>query len=93
MCGRYYIDPNSGYINLSDLIADIRQRYNDLLEGANLKLGEIHPTDNAPVIANSRRLKPQPFLMKWGFNLPGGKRPVINARSETAGDKSLFKKH
>ena len=29
--------------------------------------------------------------MKWGYSMGDGRRPVINARSETAADKPLFK--
>ena len=31
-----------------------------------------------------------PFAMKWGYALPDGKQ-IINARSETAVDKPLFR--
>ena len=51
--------------------------------------GEIFPTDVVPVVASSRHLAPEGFAMRWGFVLPDGKR-IINARSETAGERPLF---
>ncbi len=46
-----------------------------------------------PIIANSKSLEPRPFLMKWGFTGFGdGKKPIINVRSETAMEKSMFRK-
>ena len=43
-----------------------------------------------PVIANNRSMRPTPFAMRWGYLLPNGKR-VINARSETAANRALFR--
>ena len=58
--------------------------------GLACKTGEIFPTDTVAVIANSRALQPMPFAMTWGYTMPGGKR-LINARSESAADKPLFR--
>ena len=44
----------------------------------------------AAVIANSKSLQPTPFAMKWGYSL-ADRRPLINARSETAETKPLFR--
>lgn len=82
MCGRYYID-------------DSLEGFEELLETLNrdeVRIGEIRPTDVAPVIANSRALRRRPFLMRWGFgSAQRGGRPVINARSETALAKPMFR--
>ena len=49
--------------------------------------GEIFPGNVAPVIAAEREAR----FMLWGFpNLIVGKRPLINARSETAAVKRTF---
>ena len=58
--------------------------------------GEIVPTDVVPVIAPNRTGERAVFPMQWGFTLPAsgeGKRPplIINARSETAAVKPLFR--
>ena len=81
MCGRYFID--IGDAELSRLVSAAGRR-------AAVKTGEIFPSDTAAVIANSRSLRPAVFPMRWGFERPGGGL-VINARSETASQKPMFR--
>ena len=50
--------------------------------------GEIRPTNVVPVIAPDRQGERAVFPMKWGFS---GKSLLMNARSETAAVKPLFK--
>lgn len=50
--------------------------------------GEIFPSDRVPVLALNRAKKVSVFGMRWGYNL--GEKLVINARSETAGEKPMF---
>lgn len=84
MCGRYALDesflPEAWEASLSAL----RLRKPAIKTG-----GEVLPTDVVPVIANSRAMHPRLFAMKWGYTLPDG-RVLINARSETAAQKTLF---
>ena len=42
------------------------------------------------MLANNRRRVPTAFAMHWGYRLPDGKL-LINARSETADTKPLFR--
>ncbi len=82
MCGRYEID-------------DSLEGFEALIETLNrgqvaFRPGEIRPTDVAPVIARSRAQRCRPFLMRWGF-ASAGRRPVINARSETAATRPMFR--
>lgn len=84
MCGRFYIAAEDTEDELKAIIDTLQRK-----TGMPLKTGEIRPTDIAPVIANSRELKPAPFAMKWGYSLPSGKL-LINARSETAMEKPMF---
>lgn len=85
MCGRFYIATEDTAEELQQII-DSLQRKN----GATIKTGEVFPTDVAAVIANNRALTPTPFAMKWGYTLKNS-RPVINARSESADQKPLFR--
>lgn len=85
MCGRFYIATEDTAAELQQII-DSLQRKN----GPPIKTGEVFPTDMAAVIANNRTLTPTPFAMKWGYSLQNS-RPVINARSETAAQKPLFR--
>lgn len=84
MCGRYFIAPEEEGEDWEEIMAILQRR------GEAVKTGEIFPADTVPVIANSRSMRPTPFAMRWGYLLPNGKR-VINARSETAADRALFR--
>ena len=60
--------------------------------GRSLKTeGEVRPTDIAPVIAPDRSRKATVFPMVWGFTNPRSGGPVLNARVETAPDKSFWR--
>ena len=52
--------------------------------------GEVFPGDRVPVLCLSRAGNLRPFAMDWGYTLPDGKK-LINARSETAAEKPLFR--
>jgi len=68
------------------------------VEQAQVKVGEIRPTDIAPVCANTAEGITM-AAMKWGFpgfSKPGSKaKPpvIINARSETIKEKAFFSRH
>lgn len=83
MCGRYYIAKEDSAAELQEIIEQLNRR------GAEVKTGEISPTDTVLVLANNKSMVITPFAMKWGYTLPDGKQ-VINARSKTAADKPLF---
>lgn len=86
MCGRYSLW-ESGQPDDFEKIVQILNRQHPSSEFK--RAGEVFPTDAVPVLANSRQLHPRPFVMRWGYSLPGG-RTVINARSETAASSPLF---
>ena len=88
MCGRYFIDDSlEGF---EPLIEALNRGKPGGTPAVQIKTGEIRPTDVAPVIANSRARRQRPFLMRWGF---GGRdsHVVINARSETALSRPMFR--
>lgn len=87
MCGRYQIDDGRDSIELNEIIEQVNRRVS--VEPIKTS-GEIFPTDIVPVIANNRSMLPTAFAMQWGYSLPDGKR-IINARSETAEAKTMFK--
>ena len=84
MCGRYYLETGDAGEGMLAILQTLNRR------GVAFKTGEIFPADTAAVIANSRALRPTPFAMTWGYTLPGGKR-LINARSESAAEKPVFR--
>lgn len=88
MCGRFYID------NTPEMqsVAEAMNR-SPLLEkfapsSRVVSRGEIRPSDVAPVIASAKSGRRAVFPMKWGFT---GKTMLINARSETAAVRPLFR--
>lgn len=83
MCGRYWIDDHDTPKEMQAILDALNRK------GAQVKTGEIFPADAAAVIANSKRLSPAPFAMRWGYTMADGRR-IINARSETAEQKPLF---
>lgn len=83
MCGRFFLADSDNSGELRSIIDQLNRR------GATVKTGEIFPTDTVPVLANNRNRRVVPFPMQWGYTLPDG-RLLINARSETAGEKPLF---
>ncbi len=88
MCGRYFIAEDDTAEDLQQIIEQVNRRYNGETP---LKVsGEIFPTDTVPVIANSRSMMPTPFAMRWGYTVPD-RQPLINARSEPAAAKIMFK--
>ena len=87
MCGRYYIAEDDLSDELSRMIDELNRKKTP--EGLKTS-GEIFPSDIVPVLANSRKQDVQPFAMRWGYAFPNG-RPIINARSETAAQKPMFR--
>ena len=92
MCGRYWIETDDTSEQLKEIIATLNRRHAESETPKSIKTGEVFPTDIVPVVANSRSLKKTPFLMQWGFSGFGReKRPIINARSETAMERPMFR--
>ena len=92
MCGRYFIETDQDNEEMRRIIEQLNRRYKDSPERAQMSTGEVLPTAIVPVFANSRALKPTVFLMRWGFSHFDGGGVIINARSETAMEKAIFKK-
>ena len=83
MCGRYNFSKNSSSEMVQAVLENLQSRQIEV------KTGEVFPGDVAAVIASNRKLEPQAFGMKWGYQLPDGKL-IFNARSETASQKAMF---
>ncbi len=87
MCGRYYIPEGHEFADINAMLDLIKSSYVGTAALAQMKQGEIFPTDIVPIITQEA-----PKLMKWGFEGFGGKGRIINARLETAAEKPMFKK-
>ncbi len=85
MCGRYQFSEEQNE-ELRSIIEEVNQKY----YGAGVKTGEIYPTNTVPVlIPNKHQLEPAPLI--WGFPHFKGSGVIINARSETAEEKKMFR--
>ena len=78
MCGRYYIEIDNE--ELQSIVAAVERK-------TSVKTGEIYPTNTVPVLAPNGNMT----AMRWGFPKYDGKGEIINARSETAAEKNMFK--
>lgn len=86
MCGRYCIDPEN-----SAEILRVIQRLQRLDPEMRVQTsGEISPGDGVPALCLSRAGNVRAFAMAWGYRMDDGRR-IINARSETAAEKPLFR--
>ena len=83
MCGRYNFSNDSSSEMVQEVLQNLQSR------NIEIKTGEVFPGDIAAVIASNRKLEPQAFAMRWGYQLPDTKL-VFNARSETAAHKTMF---
>jgi putative SOS response-associated peptidase YedK len=83
MCGRFLITEKSEQIQ--QIVSRI-DKSNPFLE--KIKFGEIFPSNFVPVIFPNNFYS----VSKWGFFL-NGKDLIINARSETILEKTMFKNH
>ena len=91
MCGRYLVITESEIIQMQEIFEKIGRDLKVKRPGDFENEEEIFPGSFAPVITSDGN-RSELRLMKWGFSIPNSKRSVINARSETAPSKNLFKK-
>jgi len=82
MCGRYYIEADDMPKASAELFARMEKQMH-----SPLPVGEIFPTQGIPVFVPGGA-----EFMRWGFQLQE-KRCVINARSESAETKAMFREH
>lgn len=87
MCGRYSLFTEEENQEIMRIVKSLDNRY----PGNNMKHGEIFPTNTAPILClEEDNIKPE--LSTWGFPRFGAKGVIINARSETADSRPMFKK-
>lgn len=92
MCTRFYVLPTTDEIK--EVVEEVQRSMlarRFLEAGSAVKTsGEIRPTDVVSVLASNREGRAAAFPMRWGFRLPGNTL-VVNARSESAGEKPTFR--
>ena len=91
MCCRYYIEKNEYFHNIYK--AALKSGLEVPVEKPLVTYGEVYPADTIPVLAASaitRKITAHP--MTWGLKIKeDSKRPILNARVETAAIKPTFK--
>jgi len=90
MCGRMYMEPEDPTGELNAIIATLKNRMGTEANAVKF-FGEIFPSDTIPVITTNEKHERNVLPMKWGFPKFDGKGLIINARSETAAIKPMFK--
>lgn len=85
MCGRYNFSQEESD-EIREIVREVERR-----QRGEFKMGEIYPTNVAPVLVAGDD-RPVPELLAWGFPRFDKKGVVINARAETAPDKPMFRK-
>lgn len=92
MCTRFYVLPTVDEIK--EVVEEVQRSMlaRRFLEAGSpvMTSGEIRPTNVVSVLASNREGKASVFPMRWGFHLPGNAL-VVNARSESAGEKPTFR--
>lgn len=82
MCGRYHVETEEENMEMREIMAELNRRR------LQVKTGEIAPGTNAPVLLMEEG-EVRPGVMRWGARGVSGM--VINARSETALQKPMFR--
>ena len=87
MCGRYSLAPEES-AEIEKIVREVQKKF-----GADsIRTGDIRPSNPAPVLVAEGPSSLAPRPLGWGFPRFDGKGVVINARAETALDKSMFRK-
>lgn len=87
MCGRYSLFSSEENQEIMRIVKSIDQKY----PGTAVKRGEIFPTNQAPILQLENN-KIMPELSTWGVPRFNAKGVIINARSETADERPMFRK-
>jgi putative SOS response-associated peptidase YedK len=92
MCGRFFVVGESENELLGRMIEEASRRQRALTGESTVAVGEVFPSAAVAAMALGRSGEIGVFPMIWGFHRPDGKGLIINARSETAPDKPMFRK-
>lgn len=84
MCGRFNTDFDD--VQYREMLAQLYRKSGQNADVLTLKNGEVFPTDMVAALDATG-----PRAMRWGFGRFDGKGKIINARSETALEKNMFR--
>ena len=80
MCGRYFLSDEE--YEIQQILKEIESRHN-----GTVKVGEVYPANMAPIMKYGQELA----AVKWGFPKWNSSGVIINARAETAFEKTMFR--
>lgn len=87
MCATYTVFTEQEILEMRQILADISNR----IYGGSVATGDVYPNNIAPIFRMENGML-TPIPIKWGFpHWDGKSHPIINARSETAQEKRMFK--
>ena len=86
MCGRYSLFTDDDNREILRILQEVSERR----PNAAVKTGEVFPTNTAPILKLEQGII-RPDAAVWGFPNFARKGVIINARSETAAEKKLFR--
>ena len=88
MCGRFYISEDG---DITPWIEEANRKQLSLTGEMNVHAGEILPTSTVAAAARGRNRERDIFPMTWGYRSENHPKIMINARSETAAEKAVFR--
>ena len=93
MCYRYQLALSPKLEPIAEAAKRSKLYYNNIgwLGKPVLTEGEIFPASIVPVLASSKGGRKTAYPMWWGYKVQGLGRPLVNARSETAAEKEIFR--
>lgn len=86
MCGRYSMGDEDKSAEMKQIVETLTRKVGVEKIKAIKTSGDVYPSDLAPVLVGNKVA-----VMQWGFRQNDGKL-VINARSESAGIRQMFKR-
>ena len=96
MCGRFCNESEIPIDELKSIIDEVNRKIQKVNEAGqeqiSMKVGEVFPTNIVPVLAPNKQHVATAYPMQWGFSKFDGKGQIINARSESALEKPMFRK-
>ena len=93
MCCRYYMEESPELRPIVEAAgrSKLYRAHMQRIPKPLITTGDVYPESLVPVIASNKAGKKTVFPMIWGYHEEGLRRPIVNARSETAAEKRSFR--
>ena len=91
MCGRFFVAEENENDLIARMIDEASRRQQAITGESSIAKGEVFPSATVAALAVGKDGNIGAFPMGWGFHRPDKKGLIINARSETALEKPMFR--